>query len=116
VVLLDRTELLNVAELINTETGTAKAKGTSSKRDPLTGRDDSRSAKAFRLAATLLRETPSLTFDDLNKALHEHPETSEWAREKGDAKGGREIRNIWKKISTAIVLSHALRSTAHVSG
>jgi hypothetical protein len=46
-------------------------------------------------------------------ALRADPETSVWAREKGDAKGGREFRRIWEKAApTADWLAEAQQDKA----
>jgi hypothetical protein len=63
------------------------------------GADKSRSATAFRKGAALRRAGKS--YDEMVAALRAEPETAAWAREKGDAKGGREFRRIWKNADPA---------------
>jgi len=59
------------------------------------GRDNSRSAKAFREGARLRREGKS--FDEMVEALRNHtdPDIAAWCREKGDE---RQMRRIWDKV------------------
>jgi len=61
------------------------------------GRDNSRSAKAFREGARLRREGKS--FEEMCDALRQHPDPDirDWVREKGDAHGQRELHRIWDK-------------------
>ena len=62
-----------------------------------TGRDTSRSAKAFGEAGRLRREGKS--FEEMLEALREHADTEirAWTREKGEAAGMRELHRIWEK-------------------
>jgi hypothetical protein len=64
-----------------------------------TGRDNSRSAIAFRKGAALRRQ--GCSFEEMSAALRSDPETAEWVREKGEANGGRELRRIWEKAGEA---------------
>jgi predicted P-loop ATPase len=58
-------------------------------------RDSSRSAAAFRQGAAMHRK--GCTFEEMVAALHADPETSDWAKEKGEANGRREFHRIWEK-------------------
>jgi hypothetical protein len=60
------------------------------------GRDESRSAAAFRLGAALRRQ--GRTFDEMVEGLRADPETAEWVKEKGERDGQRELRRIWEKV------------------
>ena len=60
--------------------------------------DSSRSAMAFALGAELKRA--GFSFDDMAAGLRMHRDTREWCAEKGDANGGRELRNIWDNAAT----------------
>jgi hypothetical protein len=57
--------------------------------------DNSRSAKAFGIAAKIKRAGG--TFEQLLAALLVDPETAAWVREKGEANGGRELRRLWER-------------------
>ncbi|MBX6747299.1 MAG: hypothetical protein IRY87_35155, partial [Acetobacteraceae bacterium] len=59
------------------------------------GRDRSRSAAAFRLAAQEKRR--GATYEQMKAALLADPETAAWTREKGLAVGERELRRIWDR-------------------
>ena len=61
------------------------------------GRDDSRSAKAWRVGAALKASGPS--YEEMHDALlgHEDPDVADWARTKGLANGEREMRRIFDK-------------------
>ena len=61
------------------------------------GRDDSRSARAFRAGSTL--KAAGYCYDDMRDALlsHEDPEIGQWARTKGLDNGERELRRIFDK-------------------
>ena len=61
------------------------------------GRDDSRSAKAFREGAAL--KASGASYEAMRNALlkHEDPDIAEWARTKGLASGERELRRIYDK-------------------
>jgi len=59
-------------------------------------RDDSRSGRAFTLAAVLRKAGFNET--DVTAALLMHPDTSEWTSEKGAAAGGRELSRIWQHL------------------
>ena len=96
VALLDRAALLHIATLVQQAIGAGTSK-------PGSGKDDSRSATAFRLGAKLCRE--GKTYDEMCAGLREHPETAAWYKEKGEAAGGRELRRIWEKASSALILS-----------
>ena len=105
VALLDRAALLRVAALVQQATGAAaKATGQSSKRNPITGRDDSRSAKAFRIGAQARRD--GATFDQMCDAISTHPDTAEWYRVKGVPRDKRELKNIWNKTEPRPWLEH----------
>jgi hypothetical protein len=60
------------------------------------GGDNSRSGIAFKLAAKLRREGRS--FEEMCAALRADPTTADWAREKGDAAGGRELKRLWDNV------------------
>jgi putative DNA primase/helicase len=62
------------------------------------GADNSRSAIAFRKGAALYRAGKSL--EEMCAALRDDPETADWAREKGEAYGGRELRRIWERATS----------------
>jgi hypothetical protein len=53
----------------------------------------SRSAAAMALGAAV--KAAGWSFEDMAAALGAHPETAEWAREKGEENGRREIKRIW---------------------
>ena len=91
VALLDRKALLRVAELVRKAIGGDKASGAQGKP----GCDTSRSAKAFRIGIEQRRQGAS--FEEMCAAIREHPETAGWYTEKGEANGGRELKNIWNK-------------------
>ena len=101
VALLDRAALLRLADLVPKP---AKAAGGSDK----TGKDSSRSAKAFRKALVLRRE--GKTFEAMCEALRtdRDPDIAAWVREKGDADDGRELRRIWDKTAQAAWLAQCL--------
>jgi putative DNA primase/helicase len=65
------------------------------------GRDESRSAKAWR-AGTALKASGA-SFEAMREALlkHEDPDIAEWARTKGLASGERELRRIFDKARRA---------------
>jgi hypothetical protein len=88
--LLVAAALERLAALIPKKQGTKPGKN---------GRDTSRSAKAFREGYRLRREGKS--FEEFCQALREHddPEIFAWTREKGEAAGLRELRNIWEKVA-----------------
>ena len=69
--------------------GEGKAEGTSA------GRDESRSARAFRLGAAL--KTAGATYEEMRDALlaDADPEVAAWARSKGSANNEREMRRIF---------------------
>jgi len=69
-------------------------------------KDQSRSTKAFALMGALRRA--GFGRDDAKGAIHLHRDTAEWAREKGDAAGGREFSRIW----AALAEGEAKRETA----
>jgi hypothetical protein len=66
-------------------------------RNNAKGRDNSRSAKAFREGARLRREGKS--FEEMCDALRNHadPDLRAWYREKGEANNLRHLRLIWEK-------------------
>jgi hypothetical protein len=66
-----------------------------------TGGDNSRSAKAFNKGREYCRRHPDCTFEGMAAVLRADPETANWCREKGDAAGGRELRNIWEKAQSS---------------
>jgi hypothetical protein len=71
------------------------------------GKDDSRSAKAFRVGAAL--KAGGASYEEMRAALlaHADPDVAEWARVKGMANGERELRRIydkaWKKGSIVTI-------------
>lgn len=69
-------------------------------------KDQSRSTKAFALMGALRRA--GFGRDDAKSAVYLHRDTAEWAREKGDADGGREFSRIWD----ALAEGEAKRETA----
>jgi putative DNA primase/helicase len=78
----------------------ASAAGASAARASGSGTDKSRSAIAFRKAGQAHRDGKS--FDEMVALLTLDPETSDWVREKGTAKGQRELHRIWEKIRSAL--------------
>ncbi|MGC1408952.1 MAG: VapE domain-containing protein [Acetobacteraceae bacterium] len=104
VALLDRNALLRVAELVRKATGGSKS--TTGKP----GRDNSRSAKAFRIGAAQRRLGAS--FEDMCAAIHEHPETATWYTEKGEANDARELKKIWDKTAQAPWLEHCQKNNS----
>jgi putative DNA primase/helicase len=60
-------------------------------------KEQSRSTKAFALMGALRRAGFGL--DDAKSAVHLHRDTAAWAREKGDAAGGREFQRIWDALA-----------------
>ena len=65
--------------------------------DKANGKDESRSARAFRAGAAL--KAGGASYDEIRDALlaHEDPEIAEWARTKGLANDERELRRIFDK-------------------
>ncbi len=57
--------------------------------------DMSASGKAMSLGGALRRA--GFDFADMCAALHAHPETAEWADQKGEANGRRELQRVWDK-------------------
>jgi len=57
--------------------------------------DGSRSAAAFRVGVKVRRNGG--TREQMEKAIANNPDTTEWYNEKGVANGGREIDRIWEK-------------------
>jgi len=57
--------------------------------------DQSRSANALKLGIKLRRE--GKTYEEMCAILHDDPQTADWCREKGELRGGRELRRIWEK-------------------
>ena len=104
VVLLDRNDLLRVAELVRKATGGSR----SSTSKP--GRDNSRSAKAFRIGAEQRRR--GATFEEMCAAIREHPETAAWYTEKGEVNDARELNNIWEKTAQAPWLEHCQKNNS----
>ncbi len=96
IVLLDRATLSGLAALIPAPV--RRSGGGSSD-----GRDTSRSAKAFRFAMRL--DPPPASLEALRAALDgaHDPDIRDWAKEKGAASGGRELRRLWGKVSAATV-------------
>ena len=72
--------------------GAAKKPGSSSSGG---GKDQSRSAIAFRKGAELRRN--GANFSEMVAVLRADPETADWVREKGDAYRQRELRRIWER-------------------
>ena len=60
------------------------------------GRDNSRSAAAYRLGKKLRRS--GATFEEMCEALRTDPKTAEWYQKKGDE---RQLKRIWNKVQTA---------------
>jgi predicted P-loop ATPase len=58
--------------------------------------DASRSATAMRKGAALGRA--GATFEEMSISLAEDPKTADWARDKGQANGQRELHRIWDKV------------------
>jgi hypothetical protein len=60
--------------------------------------DNSRSGMAMALGGALRRA--GCDFAEMCEALRSHPATKEWAKEKGDADDGRQLRRIWDSAET----------------
>lgn len=60
-------------------------------------KDQSRSGQAFALMGALKRA--GFEFHDACSAIRLHRDTAQWAREKGDAAGGRELSRIWQALA-----------------
>jgi hypothetical protein len=71
--------------------------------------DSSRSAAAFRKGAALRRK--GCTFEEMVAALHADPDIADWAREKGEANGQRELRRIWENAQPQDWLDHCQRNS-----
>jgi putative DNA primase/helicase len=72
------------------EAGPAFVGNGKAKPDGKAGRDDTRSAKAFRLAQTV--HQAGNTYDDFVDALQAEPELAGWYAEKGQRSGEREAK------------------------
>jgi hypothetical protein len=66
------------------------------------GKDDSRSAIAFRLGSRLCRA--GADYEQMCAGIRNHPTTAEWCREKGDVNDGRELKRIWDKVNNALIV------------
>jgi putative DNA primase/helicase len=64
------------------------------------GRDQSKSAAAFRKAAELVKS--GCDFAAMVKGLEVDPDTAEWTRKKGHADGSRELKRIFEKIQAGM--------------
>ena len=71
----------------------------SRKRTDIGNLDKSRSAMALKIGGASRRA--GATFDGMCDAVRDHPDTAEWCREKGEANGRRELRQIWEKTDPA---------------
>jgi putative DNA primase/helicase len=60
------------------------------------GRDDSRSAVAFRIGCVMARA--GKTYQQFCNAVRDNPQTASWYSEKGVIDGERELKNIWNKM------------------
>jgi hypothetical protein len=109
VALLDRDALLRIAALVQTATAASSSSTKSKSAKP---RDATRSAAAFRLGAKLRRQ--GATFEEMCAAIRTNPETEQWCREKGDADGGRELRNIWDNSEPKTWLAQCQRNDKDV--
>src|SRR5262249_35009824 len=69
------------------------------------GRDNSRSAAAFRKGTEMRRAGKS--FAEFKQALLSDPVTADWARTKGQANNDRELTRIWEKAGAAAAQSAA---------
>jgi hypothetical protein len=63
--------------------------------------DGSRSGLAFALGAALKRA--GFGFNEMRALLRRNPHTREWAAEKGEAGGGRELRRIWDRADAGTI-------------
>jgi predicted P-loop ATPase len=107
IVTLDRDQLVALAALIpslpghtasvggtgnGTETGTPKAGAPA----PRNSRDNSRSARAARIAIALMPDT----YDDMVDGLRNHAgdDIRTWIADKGAARNERELKRIWDRI------------------
>ena len=102
VAVLDRATLDRVAQLVRRATGRV-ASSNGGRDHNRTGRDNSRSAIAFRIGAKVVRDGAG--FEQMCDAIRDHADTAEWYREKGEPNNRRELRHIWDKVSNAFVLS-----------
>jgi putative DNA primase/helicase len=91
IALLEWSQLEALAKLIP-PAGSAGAKPSSTG-----GRDNSRSAAAFRKARQLIRAGAS--YDEMKEALRQDadPSVRDWMREKGEAHGERELKRLWAR-------------------
>ena len=74
-----------------------------------TGRDNSRSAIAYRKGAARRRQ--ECTFEQMVEALRADPETVAWVAEKGEPNGNRELRRIWDHAGEADPVIADMNST-----
>jgi len=87
IALLDHVVLADLAPLI-------PAGGTASSSAGAGG-DQSRSAKAYRIASRVILQGGS--YDDMLTALRADPETAAWVKDKGTANGERELKRLWQR-------------------
>ena len=90
--LLDWPRLEHVARLVPPAHPPNGRSRSAAERDG--GRDNSRSAIAWRKGAALRRA--GKTFEEMVEALRCDPDTADWCREKGEAFNMRELRRIWE--------------------
>jgi predicted P-loop ATPase len=102
---LDQATLLRLAGLIDQAVETKPTPGKPKRSGP---KDTSRSAKAFKVGAQARRD--GATFEQMCKAIREHPETAEWYREKGEVNGKRELHNIWDKAQPIEWIEHCQKN------
>ena len=82
--------------------------GAESNVVPLRTGDQSRSAVAFRLGTSAVRE--GATFAEMCDRIRECPQTADWYREKGETNDKRELHRIWAKEKEAGWLANAQRN------
>lgn len=73
----------------------ATAEAPKRKRGAITKADRSRSAAAFNIARTAVRD--GATFEEMVARIEADPETALWCRQKGHANGDRELLRLWDK-------------------
>lgn len=74
----------------------AQERVSTSRKRNFAGQDISRSAVAFGIGAKAKRA--GADFNGMCEAIRTNPRTADWYEEKGEANGGRELRNIWDKL------------------
>lgn len=107
IVTLDRDQLVALAALIPPLPGRSAPSGATGNgavggraepgmTPPRNSRDNSRSARAARIAITLMPDT----YDDMVDGLRNHAgdDIKAWVEDKGEARNERELKRIWERI------------------